>query len=235
MGDEHTVRSTSQNPTPESVLAPAGLELSETADGLALTDGTLTLCADLTRMIPRLKQQNLHRELIVKAAKVKGIAGAPVAVDATAGLGEDALLLAAAGFEVEMFERNPVIAALLEDALQRAAEVPELSDAVSRMHLHAEDSIEVLGQLDAPPDVVYLDPMFPERQKSAAVKKKFQLLHKLEGPCKDQEALLQAALDAKPRKVIVKRPLKAPYLAGIKPSYALSGKEIRYDCIVIAR
>ena len=214
---------------------PDGLELLETEDGLALTDGTLTLRGDLTRMIPRLKASNLHRELLVKAAKIKNATTPLHAVDATAGLGEDALLLAAAGFEVELFERNPVISALLEDALRRAAEVPELAGTVSRMHLHAGDSIEALGSLGESPDIIYLDPMFPARQKSAAVKKKFQLLHKLEGPCEDQEALLQAALDAGPRKVVVKRPLKASYLAGVKPSHSLSGKEIRYDCIVLPR
>lgn len=214
---------------------PDGLELLETEDGLALTDGTLTLRGDLSRMIPRLKASNLHRELLVKAAKVKGAATPLRAFDATAGLGEDALLLASAGFEVELYERNPVISALLEDALRRAACVPELTDAVSRMHLHVGDSIEALGSLGESPDIIYLDPMFPARQKSAAVKKKFQLLHKLEGPCEDQEALLQAALDAGPRKVVVKRPLKASYLAGVKPSHSLSGKEIRYDCIVLPR
>ena len=45
----------------------------------------------------------------------------PRAVDATAGLGEDSLLLAAAGFEVTLCEADPVIAVLLEDALTRAA------------------------------------------------------------------------------------------------------------------
>lgn len=86
---------------------------------------------------------------------------------------------------------------------------------------------------DARPAVVYLDPMSPARRKSAAVKNKFQLLHHLESPCEDAETLLQAALSARPRKVVVKRPPKGPHLAGVKPSYALSGKAVRYDVIAL--
>ena len=84
------------------------------------------------------------------------------------------------------------------------------------------------------PGVIYLDPMFPARTKSAAVKKKFQLIHVLEKPCEDEEELLEAALALKPRKVVIKRPVKGPFLAGRKPSYSLRGKAIRYDCFVFA-
>ena len=91
--------------------------------------------------------------------------------------------------------------------------------------------------LDMRPDVVYLDPMFPGRTKSAAVKKKFQLIHGLERPTEplDEESLLQAALAARPRKVVIKRPVKGPYLAGVKPSHSIAGKAVRYDCIVPPR
>ena len=74
--------------------------------------------------------------------------------------------------------------------------------------------------------------MFPERQKSGLVKKKFQLIHYLEAPAENEEALMQAAIDARPFKIVVKRPAKGPYLAGLKPSYSLDGKAIRYDCYV---
>ena len=104
------------------------------------------------------------------------------------------------------------------------------------MHVRAGDSIEALRALATPPDVVYLDPMFPERRKSAAVKKKFQLLHRLERPCEDSEGeeLLAAAIAARPRKVVVKRPVKGPYLANVKPSHSVAGKVVRYDVIVPA-
>ncbi len=212
----------------------AGLSLRETPAGLVLTDGDMELSADLSRMIPRLSQNALSRELLVRAARVRG-EEAPLAVDATAGFGEDSLLLAAAGFTVELFECNPVIAVLLQDGLSRAALVPELAEPASRMRVHVGDSIQglaALGEGDARPDVVYLDPMFPGRTKSAAVKKKFQLLHHLEQPCADEDALVRAALTAATRKVVVKRPIKGPLLAGFKPSSQLKGKAVRYDILI---
>lgn len=212
-----------------------GLSLRCDEEGLTLCDGALELRGDFTRMLPRLKQGRLQQELVVKAAKIKGASGPLLAVDATAGLGEDSLLLAAAGFHVELFERNPVIAALLSDALERASENPELSEAVGRMRLRTEDSIDALPRLEYRPDVVLLDPMFPQRRKSASVKKKLQMLQKLEDPCAAEDELLDAALAAEPRKLIVKRPPKGPYLAGRKPSYSLTGKAVRYDVTAFAR
>ena len=221
----------------------AGLELTGKSEGLTLTDGTMELRADFSRMLPRLKQGRLQQELLVKASRVKGVER-PWAIDATAGFGEDSLLLAAVGFTVDLYEQDCVIAALLQDALERAANDPALAASVARMRLHAgEDSIAGLhrtaalieqGELAAP-DVVYLDPMFPERTKSAAVKKKFQLLHHLEQPCADEETLVEAAFAVHPRKVVIKRPVKGPLLAGVKPSYQLAGKAVRYDVLVPPR
>lgn len=214
------------------LAASVGLELCADGSGLALVGDGMALRADFTRMLPRLRPDRLARELLVRAARVRGVE-APVVVDATAGLGEDSLLLAAAGFSVRLYERDPVIAALLRDALERAAGLPGLADAVSRMKLFEEDSIAAMRTLDTLPDVVLLDPMFPERTKSAAVKKKFQLLHRLERPCDDEFALLDAARAARPRKIVVKRPPKGPLLAGTKPSYQVIGKAVRYDVIVV--
>ena len=201
---------------------------------LTLTDGRLQLKGDFTSLMPRLKTSNLQREFLVKASKIKGV-DHPVLIDATAGMGEDSMILAAAGFEVYLFEYDHAIATLLKDALRRAADIPELKDAVARMHFAAGNSIELMAGLGIEPDVVLLDPMFPARQKSALVKRKFQLLQQLEKPCTDERDLLDAALNMKPRRVVIKRPLKGPYLADIKPSYSINGKAIRYDCIVIPR
>ena len=212
-------------------MEPVAPELIRDDAGLALVSAGHVIRGDFTRMAQRLKPHNLNRELLVRAAKVKGVDD-PVAVDATAGIGEDALLLAAAGFRVRLYERNPTIAALLEDALERAANVPELAGAISRMQLEKTDSEPALRQLGFRPDVVLLDPMFPSRQKSAAVKKKLQALQQLEEPCKDEGALLDAAIAAGPRKIVVKRPAKGPWLASRKPDYALSGKAIRFDCYI---
>lgn len=220
--------------TAQQHAARCGLKLIRTDDGLALAGDGMVLHADFHSLAGRLAPGKLNRELLVRAAKVKHADGeAPLAVDATAGLGEDALLLAAAGFRVKLFERNPVIAALLNDALARGGHGPALAEAVGRMELTGGDSIEALRTGALAPDVVYLDPMFPARRKSAAVKKKFQLLHHLERPCNDAEQLLEAALAAHPRKVVVKRPSKGPYLADVKPSYSLEGKAVRYDVIAL--
>lgn len=213
----------------------AGVELSREDRGLLLAGNGMELRVDLADEAARLAPGKLSRELLVRAAKVKRSGGAPSAVDACAGLGTDGLLLAASGFEVVLFERDPVIAALLADALERAraSAEPALKDAAARMELIEGDSIAGLSTLGFRPDVVYLDPMFPERKKSAAVKKKFQLLHCLERPCTEPEALLAAAKAARPRKIVIKRPAKGPYLAGEKPSYSLSGKAVRYDVIAL--
>lgn len=210
------------------------LFLVQEEDGVTLTDGKLQLKGDFTGLLPRLKTSNLQREFLVKASRIKGIEH-PILIDATAGLGEDSMILAAAGFEVYLFEYDHVIAALLRDALERAADIPELKDAVARMHFTEGNSMELMAGLDIEPDVVLLDPMFPARQKSALVKRKFQLLQQLEKPCTDEKDLLEAALNMKPRRVVIKRPLKGPYLADTKPSYSINGKAIRYDCIVIPR
>ena len=210
-----------------------GLLLREDERGVALTGDGMELRGDFSRMLPRLRHGALQRELLVRAARVRGV-DAPTAVDATAGLGEDALLLAAAGFSVTLFERDPVIAALLADALERAANDQQLEGIVARMRLVPVDAVEGLARLDARPSVVFLDPMFPAKRKDAATKKKLQLFQMLESPCADEEELLAAALAARPRKVVVKRPLKGPNLAGAKPSSSISGKVVRYDVYVPA-
>jgi 16S rRNA (guanine1516-N2)-methyltransferase len=211
------------------------LKLQRDENGLALVGNGQVLRGDFTKMLPRIHRGNLQKELLVKAAKIKGFEGVETVMDCTAGLGEDSILLAAAGFQVKLYEKDPIIAALLKDSLQRAEDVLELKPIVERMQVYEEDSLKALSQLTDVPDVIYLDPMFPARQKSALVKKKFQLLQQLEQPCEDGKEFLQAALECKPRKIVIKRPLKGEFLGDYKPSYSLNGKTIRYDCIVIPR
>ena len=211
----------------EEMARAAGLELRREECGLVLVGDGMELCADFATMLSRIRPDRLSGELLVKVARIKGQPAARV-FDATAGLGEDSFLLAAAGFDV-----------VLEDALARAALDERLAPIAARMHLRQVNSVAELGRIaqgdECRPDVVYLDPMFPARQKSAAVKKKFQLLHHLECPCANEEELMAAALGVCPRKVVVKRPPKAPHLAGIKPSHSIEGKAVRYDCIVPAQ
>ena len=216
-----------------NIALPEGLSWYRDEQGLALACGDMLLRGDFARMLPRLRADRLAHELLVRAARVRG-ADAPVAVDATAGLGEDSLLLAAAGFSVTLIERDPAIAALLSDELARAGEDAQLAGIVSRMRLIEGDAVEVLPALGFVPDVVFLDPMFPAKRKDAATKKKLQIFQMLEKPCEDEETLLFAAIVARPRKVVVKRPLKGPHLGGVKPSSSIAGKVVRYDIIVPA-
>ena len=206
------------------------------SSGLSLQKGNMSLHCYFQDMLSRIKPGKLQSELLVKAAKIKSsnssVSTSLTAIDATAGLGQDSFLLAAAGFSVHMYEQDPIIAALLRDALQQANHNPNLFPITQRMHLYEKNSILALQTITETPDVIYLDPMFPARTKSAAVKKKFQLLHELEQPCENEEVLLQAAEALHPRKIVVKRMLKGPYLAQKKPSYSLKGKSIRYDCYV---
>jgi 16S rRNA (guanine1516-N2)-methyltransferase len=200
------------------------------ASGVSLCGYGLSYQGDFSNMLHRVTEGRLAHEMLVRAAKTTGQKGK--AVDATAGMGEDSFLLAAYGYEVTMYEQNPVIAALLKDALRRAAKQPALKDIASRMHLVEGDSIVLWEKQLDPVELIYLDPMFPERQKSGLINKKLQLIQKMEPPCGNEEQLFSAALQAASSRIIVKRPRKSPYLADKKPNYTLSGKAIRYDCYV---
>lgn len=168
------------------------------------------------------------RELLVKAVKIKNKVQ-PYILDATGGLGRDAFLLASHGFRVHIIEKNVVIAALLEDGLRRAAQIAETSEVCRRITFCAGDSVTILGRLSPKPDVVYLDPMFPPRTKSAKVKKDLQLLQCIQGEEGDLEELLRAARSVHPQKIVVKRPVKGDPIAGPQPDYCLKGRTVRFD------
>ena len=165
-------------------------------------------------------------------AKAVGVAPGvrPRVLDATAGLGRDAFVLASLGCEMTLIERQPLIAALLEDGLARAALSAEVAPIVARMHLLVGNAIELMtGWAQEPPQVIYLDPMFPHRDKSALVKKEMRLFRPFVGDDLDAPALLEAALALASHRVVVKRPRKAPIIEGQKPGYVLEGKSSRYD------
>ena len=207
------------------VLGPEGLALRRPND--PELPGVLRV--DFDRPAARQRQRQPHRELVVQAARLRGAGNEPLLVDATAGLGRDGFLLAAAGFRVVLFEHHPVVAALLRDGLARAALLPRTAAIAARIRLIRGDFLDGLGQLAERPAVIYLDPMFPHRDKSALVKKEMRLFRPLAGDDLDAPALLQAALALASHRVVVKRPRKAPIIEGAKPSYALEGKSSRYD------
>ena len=196
--------------------------------GVSLAGFGLTYQGDFENMLHRVTNGRLQHEMLVRAAKSEKPGRR--AIDATAGMGEDAVLLAAQGYEVTLYEQNPVIAALLKDALRRARKNMILKEIAERMKLVEGNSVECMEKQLDPVDVIYLDPMFPARQKSGLINKKLQLIQKLEPPCSAETDLFDAAIKANPSKIIVKRPLKSEFLAERKPSYTLNGKAIRYDC-----
>ena len=158
-------------------------------------------------------------------------------LDATAGLGRDSFVLADLGCTVALCEREPVIVALLEHGLRAAAGSgdPWLREVVQRMTLHPQDARTLAAGVAARVDVIYLDPMFPVRAKSAAVKKEmalFQLLLDDDAAPEDPAALLQWALDQQVARVVVKRPSRAPVLGSQQVSHSLGGKAVRFDVYV---
>ena len=157
----------------------------------------------------------------------------PLVVDVTAGLGGDSFVLASLGCTVWMVERSALIAALLRDGLRRAAANPELAATLTRMHLYQADARVWLADLPASrrPDVVYLDPMYPERRKTALNKKEMRLFRELVGTDPDATDLLEQALTRARRRVVVKRPRHAPAL-GCSPTGCIEGRSTRFDIYI---
>ena len=176
----------------------------------------------------------------------------PLVADLTAGMGRDGFALATLGARVIWAERHPIVAALLADGLHRlrvatesaprpagdeGRDARELVDIAARLSLYALDGrtwLEDPGRRESP-DVIYLDPMFPPRDKSAAVKKEMAAFHHLVGSDDDAGELLSAALTAARYRVVVKRPRRAPSLAGRQPSFSLAGKTTRFDVFSLAK
>ncbi len=180
-------------------------------------------------------------DLLIKAVAPAKCPGGAVVWDLTAGLGQDSLILAKNGArQVVMVERNPIVAALLEDAMRRLALQHE-----SPLRFAMGEAREVLERENPTDcDVVYLDPMFPPRQKQSAVKKGMSILHGLlethvangheESRLAEEQKLLEASLQVAKLRVVVKRPAKAPLLGDgtTKPSHALTGSVNRWDVYV---
>ena len=151
-------------------------------------------------------------------------------LDATAGLGRDAFVLASLGCHVSLCERVGFVRSLLEDGLSRALVHPEVSAIAARMPLLKGDITSVT---EARFDVVFLDPMYPHTDKSsAAAKKEMAFFRDLVGKDEDADLLLPKALDIADYRVVVKRPKGAPYLNNTEPTYQLEGKAGRFDVYV---
>lgn len=165
--------------------------------------------------------QALPKAIGMKAGKT------PDVVDATAGLGRDAFLLASLGATVTLIERSTEMHALLADALMRAAD-SDVAEIISRMTLLHGDAKDLLPELS--PEVVLVDPMHPPRGKSALVKKEMRQIREIVGVDADAADLMRVALATARNRVVLKWPQKADLIQGLpKPSHQIPGKSTRYD------
>ena len=225
---------------------PGTLTLRLDEDGWALIDPAPgapgAVRADLLGggMGERLRGGGRGEGRLASALGLKRRPGVSV-LDATAGLGRESAVAAALGCSVIACERSPIVATLLRDALDRAADAPGLAEVIARIDLRVADARAVLRALAAGPeadrpDAVLVDPMFPERTKAARAKKEMQLLQRLLGPDDpaDTVELIALALATARRRVIVKRPVHAPQVAGVRPpDLEVPGRAARYDVYLI--
>jgi 16S rRNA (guanine1516-N2)-methyltransferase len=181
----------------------------------------------------RIQRGGGRKQALARAVGLKSKPKSALKVlDATAGLGRDAFVLAGLECEVTLIERSPIVAALLADGLRRAADDDNATGAaVKRMQLHVGSATELLPSIcmSLQPNVIYLDPMYPDRTKSAAVKKDMRLLQILLGSDKDSSELLALALQNALNRVVVKRPKSAATLDGATPTHTIVTKSTRYD------
>ncbi len=208
----------------------AGWRLGLHPEGLVLCDDS-GVAASLRQdfSAPNLRRRSQGASLLRRAVGTVG-GRAPEVLDATAGLGTDAYVLASAGCRVAMCERHPVVATLLLDALSRARSASgKLAAIAARMSLRVCDAHLLLP--DTRFDVVYLDPMFPLRRKVALTKKSARALWALASTVESaqDDALLALALRSARYRVVVKRPLRSPPLSGHPPAHSLRGKLVRFD------
>ncbi len=178
-----------------------------------------------------------RNEALAKAIGIKGKDALSV-IDCTAGMGNDSFVMASVGAHVTMLERSPVIGALLEDALKRINGIPDLSERLSLVKTDATDYLLARGRKDDVKrlaDVIYLDPMFPHKKKSALVKKEMRAFQQLLGADMDSARLLEVALNYAGKRVVVKRPSYAEPIqlaSGRKPNTAIESKKHRFDVYI---
>ncbi len=153
----------------------------------------------------------------------------PSVVDATAGLGRDAFLLASLGAQVMLIERSEEMHRLLADGMERARNAGgEVAEVIARMTLLHGDAKDLLPTLS--PEVVLVDPMHPPRKNSALVKKEMRLIREIVGTDQDAVELMRVALECASNRVVLKWPQKADPISGIRaPSHQITGKSTRYD------
>lgn len=213
------------------VVSEEGISLAETGKKAA---NPVTVDFVSGVLAHRRKYGGGRSQAIAKAVGLNKVKRLRV-LDATAGLGRDAFVLASLGCQVTLLERSKVVHLLLADGLKRAEADLEVGPTIKQLRLLYVDAKEYLNeQLQSPSqfDVVYLDPMFPHRDKSAEVKKEMRIFQQLLGQDLDADQLLETAIGIAKHRVVVKRPKLAPILANKAPTYQLTGKSGRFDIYV---
>ncbi len=190
------------------------------------------LSIDFTSGKQSYRNRHPEKELLIRAVRINKKMPEKI-IDATGGFGRDAFILASAGCKVDIFEYNPYVAALLEDGLIRAAQNAQTALICERIKLYITNAISALRNSDLQAQVIYLDPMFPKRNKTAKVKLEAQLLQLLAEQKSDTKQLFHAAWCNLPIKIVVKRPAKEKPLCNITPSYTVKGKAIRFDVYML--
>jgi 16S rRNA (guanine1516-N2)-methyltransferase len=154
----------------------------------------------------------------------------PSVLEGTGGLGGDAFVLASLGCQVTMCERSPILAALLEDGLTRAAHEKKTAFIIEqRLQLVVGDTRTYLQQCREVFTTIYLDPMYPHRQDSALNRQSMRTIRALVGDDQDSGELLEIAIAQAANRVVVKRPRLASPLAIHIPSHVISMKNSRFD------
>ncbi len=198
------------------------------------TSGTNGLICDFTggAVAHRFRFGGGRGQALPKAVGMKG-GKTPSVVDATAGLGRDAFLLASLGAEVTLIERSREMHRLLAEGLERALNAGgDVAEVISRMTLLYGDAKDLLPSLS--PDVVLVDPMHPARKKSALVKNEMRLVREIVGTDEDSVELMKVALATARKRVVLKWPLRADPMEGIgAPSHQITGKSTAYDVFMV--
>ncbi len=151
----------------------------------------------------------------------------PFIIDATTGLATDAFILASLGCEIICVERNALLVELITDALERAKKI--IPETIAHITLVHDDAKNFLKNTSHKPNIIYLDPMYPHRNKSALVKKEMRILRELVGNDEDASELFAIAFATTKNRVVVKRHRLANAIVEKKPTFSLVGKNCRFD------
>lgn len=180
---------------------------------------------DLIASVTKIKNSNLKQYPLAKAIGLKN--KNCTVYDLTAGFLKDSIVLACLGHKVTAVEINPIIFQLINAANNKLQATP---DAPQLEVLHM-DSLAFLKKINQAPDIIYLDPMFSEENKTALAKKSMQIIQSIaHNENNDYNEIIDLAISIATKKVIVKRPQKGPYLSGREPNTQVSAKQsTRYD------